>query len=158
MQFSYKLVCLSILIQIKGQNKVKGHISKNVAKMAILWPKIGQRHFGARALHGHNLAIFDLIWTNEYTKMTSSISLLLVFGPHFAPRPHMGNVVHMDSKLPSNCWNMSWPSWPTHISITQLMFDCFNVVQIIFEISNCQGFYVGENKLSCLLNVIYHLI
>ena len=32
------------------------------------------------------------------------------------PRPHMGNVVHMDSKLPSNCWYLSWPSWPTHIS------------------------------------------
>ena len=33
-----------------GQNKCKVHISINVAKMAILWPKIGQRHFGARAL------------------------------------------------------------------------------------------------------------
>ena len=31
-----------------GQNKFEVHISKNVAKMAILWPKIGQRHFGAR--------------------------------------------------------------------------------------------------------------
>ena len=41
-----------------GQNKFEVHISKNVAKMAILWPKIGQRHFGARASHGHNLAIF----------------------------------------------------------------------------------------------------
>ena len=29
-----------------GQNKFEVHISKNVAKMAILWPKIGQRHFG----------------------------------------------------------------------------------------------------------------
>ena len=28
-----------------GQNKFEVHISKNVAKMAILWPKIGQRHF-----------------------------------------------------------------------------------------------------------------
>ena len=37
-----------------GQNKFEVHISKNVAKMAILWPKIGQRHFGARASHGHN--------------------------------------------------------------------------------------------------------
>ena len=34
--------------------------------------KIGQRQFGARASHGHNLAIFHLILTNEYTKMTSS--------------------------------------------------------------------------------------
>ena len=32
----------------EGQNKIEGHISKNVAKMAILWPEIGQRYFGAR--------------------------------------------------------------------------------------------------------------
>ena len=114
-----------------GQNKFEVHISKNVAKMAILWPKIGQRHFGARASHGHNLAIFHQILTNEHTKMTSSlrriewnkilssISLfyILVFWPHFfAPRPHMGNVVRMDLKLPSSCWYMFWPSWPAHIS------------------------------------------
>ena len=93
------------------QNKFEVHISKNVAKMAILWPKIGQRHFGARASYGHNLAIFfHQILTNEHTKMTSSlrriewnqilssISLfhILVFGPIFAPRPHMGNVLRMD--------------------------------------------------------------
>ena len=41
--------------------------------MAILWPKIGQRHFGAHASHGHNLAIFHQILTNEHTKMTSSL-------------------------------------------------------------------------------------
>ena len=83
-----------------GQNKFEVHISKNVAKMAILWPKIGQRHFGARASHGHNLAIFHQILTNEHTKMTSSlrriewnkilssISLfyILVFWPHFLLR------------------------------------------------------------------------
>ena len=56
-----------------GQNKFEVHISKNEAKMAILWPKIGQRHFGARASHGHNLAIFHQILTNEHTKMTSSL-------------------------------------------------------------------------------------
>ena len=28
----------------------------------------------------------------------------------------MGNVVPMDSKLPSNCWYMAWPSRPNHIS------------------------------------------
>ena len=56
-----------------GQNKFEVHISKNVAKMAILWPKIGQCHFGARASHGHNLAIFHQILTNEHTKMTSSL-------------------------------------------------------------------------------------
>ena len=57
----------------KRQNKFEVHISKNVAKMAILWPKIGQRHFGVRASHGHNLAIFHQILTNEHTKMTSSL-------------------------------------------------------------------------------------
>ena len=35
-----------------GQNKFEVHISKNVAKMAILWPKIGQRHFCSEASHG----------------------------------------------------------------------------------------------------------
>ena len=68
--------------------------------MAVLWPKIGQRHFAARASHGHNLAIFHQILTNEYTKMTISsrriewikklsyISLLqnLVFGAHFCSK------------------------------------------------------------------------
>ena len=56
-----------------GQNKFEVHISKNKAKIAILWPKICQRHFGARASHGHNLAIFHPILTNEHTKMTSSL-------------------------------------------------------------------------------------
>ena len=87
-----------------GQNKFEVHISKNVAKMAILWPKIGQRHFGARASHGHNLAIFHQILTNEHSKMTnslrriewntilSSISLfyILVFWPHFCSEASHG--------------------------------------------------------------------
>ena len=87
-----------------GQNKFEVHISKNVAKMAILWPKIGQRHFGARASHGHNLAIFHQILTNEHIKMTSSlrriewntrlssISLfyILVFWPHFCSEASHG--------------------------------------------------------------------
>ena len=72
--------------------------------MAILWPKIGQRHFGARASNGHNLAIFHQILTNEHTKMTSSliriewnkilssISLfyILVFWPHFCSEASHG--------------------------------------------------------------------
>ena len=87
-----------------GKNKFEVHISKNVAKVAILWPKIGQRHFGARASHGHNLAIFHPILTNEHTKMTnslrriewnkklSSISLfyILVFWPHFCSEASHG--------------------------------------------------------------------
>ena len=51
-----------------GQNKFEVHISKNVAKMAILWPKICQRHFGARASHGHNLAIFHQFWQTSTLK------------------------------------------------------------------------------------------
>ena len=96
---------LYIKINVKnGQNKFEVHISKNVAKMAILWPKIGQRHFGARASHGHNFAIFHQILTNEHTKMTSSlrriewnkilssISLfyILVFWPHFCSEASHG--------------------------------------------------------------------
>ena len=87
-----------------GQNKFEVHISKNVAKMAILWPKIGQRHFGARASHGHNLAIFYQILTNEHTKMTSSLRriewnkilssiflfYILVFWPHFCSEASHG--------------------------------------------------------------------
>ena len=96
---------LYITINVNNrQNKFEVHISKNVAKMAILWPKIGQRHFCARASHGHNLAIFHQILTNEHTKMTSSlrriewntilssISLfyILVFWPHFCSEASHG--------------------------------------------------------------------
>ena len=76
-----------------GQNKFEVHISKNVAKIAILWHKIG-----------HNLAIFHQILTNEHTKMTSSlrriewnkilssISLfyILFFWPHFCSEASHG--------------------------------------------------------------------
>ena len=86
------------------QNKFEVHISKNMAKMAILWPKIGQRHFGARASHGHNLAIFHQILTNKHTKMTSSLRRIewnkilssmslfniLVFWPHFCSKASHG--------------------------------------------------------------------
>ena len=84
---------LSLYIKINvnnGQNKFEVHISKNVAKMAILWPKIGQRHFGAHASHGHNLAIFHQILTNEHTKMTSSLFYILVFWPHFCSEASHG--------------------------------------------------------------------
>ena len=53
------------------QNKFEGLISKNVAKKAILRPKIASATV-ARAWHGYNLAIFHPILTNEYTKMTCS--------------------------------------------------------------------------------------
>ena len=83
--------------------------------MAILWPKIGQRHFGARASHGHNLAIFHQILTNEHTKMTSSlrriewnkilssISLfyILFFWPHFCSEASHGQCLYV--------WTKSYP-------------------------------------------------
>ena len=90
MQFSYKLVCPSILIQMLDKISLKVISQQNIAKMAILWPKIASATL-ARAWHDHNLAIFHPIVTNEYTKMTcssrriewnkqlSSISLLLYF-------------------------------------------------------------------------------
>ena len=40
--------------------------------MAISWPIVGQRHFGARASRGHNLAIFRPILTYNYTKINIS--------------------------------------------------------------------------------------
>ena len=103
MQFSYKLVCHSILIQMRGKISLKVIAKKMWAK----WPSYGQnsqRHFGARAWHGHNLAIFHPILTNEYTQITcssrriesnknlSSISLLfiLVFGPNFCSKASHG--------------------------------------------------------------------
>ena len=58
---------------------------------AILWPKIGQRHFGARASHGHNLAIFHPILTNEHTKMTISLLLYIGFWPHFCSEASHGH-------------------------------------------------------------------
>ena len=115
MQFSSKSVCLTILIHIgTRQNKFEGHISKNVAKMAILWPKIASATV-ARAWHGHNLAIFHPILTNEYTKMNCSsrriewnkklLAPSPCFRPRFpgpipAPRPHMGNAAPTDAKPP----------------------------------------------------------
>ena len=91
---------------IEWQNKFEGHISKNVA---ILWPKTGQRQIGVRTLC---MAITWPFPSNFDKRIQSSLSLLkiLVFSPIFAPRPHMGNVVPMHSKLPSNCWYMFWPS------------------------------------------------
>ena len=85
MQFSYKSVCQSILIQNVGKKSLEV-ISQ---KMWPKWPSYG--------IIWHHMAIFNPILTNEYTKMTSSsiriewnkmlssISLLaiLVFGPHF---------------------------------------------------------------------------
>ena len=103
MQFSYKLVCPSILIQMRGKISLKV-ISQNTRAK---WPSYGPKWpvpLWRRAWYGHNLAIFHPILTNEYTKMTSksrriewnknlsSISLIkiLVFGPHFCSKASHG--------------------------------------------------------------------
>ena len=39
----------------EGQNKFEVHISKNVAKMAIFWPKIGQDATFAPSLNEYNV-------------------------------------------------------------------------------------------------------
>ena len=46
-----------------GQNRFEVHISKNVAKMANFWPKIGPDTTFATTLNGHNSAIFHPILT-----------------------------------------------------------------------------------------------
>ena len=38
---------------------------------------------------------------------------ILVFAPVFALRFHMGSITRMDSKLPSKCRDVFWPSSPT---------------------------------------------
>ena len=73
MQFSYKSVCQSILIQMGVKTSLKVNFQKIWPEWPPhgLMPRIGQRHFGSHAPHGHNLAIFHPILTIEYTKMTS---------------------------------------------------------------------------------------
>ena len=70
------LIQLSISLPInidpnEEQNKFEGNVSKNVAKMVILWPVIGQRQFGACDSLGHNLAIFIQFWQSNTPKRLS---------------------------------------------------------------------------------------
>ena len=50
------------------QNEFEVHISKTWPKLPSIGTKQARCHFGARASHGHNLAIFHPILTKEYTK------------------------------------------------------------------------------------------
>ena len=61
--------------------------------------------------HGHYLAI---TWS-FFIQFLALFPLvqILVFAPVFAPRPHMGSIALMDTKLPSKSWDVSWPSPPT---------------------------------------------
>ena len=75
-------------------------------------PKIGQIPLLSLDIIGHNSIIFYLILTffilnclflrdesnGVQIKALSFLVNILVFGPIFAPRPHMGKVVRMDPK------------------------------------------------------------
>ena len=43
-------------------------------------------------------------------KALSLLVYILVFGPIFAPRPHMGKIVRMDPKPPYKFRGVSWPT------------------------------------------------
>ena len=94
------------------QNKFEVDMLKNVAKIANLRPKIGQIQLLSLDSNGHNSIIFHPILTyfilNSLLLRDESNSLqfkalsllvkILMFGPIFAPRPHMGKIVRMDPK------------------------------------------------------------
>ena len=63
-----------VVVVVDGKNRFEDHISKNVAKMANFWPKIGPDATFAATLNGHKSAIFPPISTFDHTKMTSSSS------------------------------------------------------------------------------------
>ena len=56
-----------------GHNKVGGHISKNVAKIANNWFKISRAATFGQSLGGNNLAITWPILTFDHTKMINSL-------------------------------------------------------------------------------------
>ena len=96
---------INLIVNVR-QNKFEVDISKNVAKIANLRPKIGQIPLLSLDINWHNSIIFHPIFClflrDELNGVQiNAISLLvkiLVFGPSFAPRPHMGKIVHMDQK------------------------------------------------------------
>ena len=100
------LFCLPInLIVNAGQNKFEVDILKNVAKIADLRPKIGQIPLLSLDFNGHNSIIFHPILTFFilnclFLRAISLLVKILVFGPIYAPRPHMGKIVRMDPKPP----------------------------------------------------------
>ena len=97
---------LITLIVNAGQNKFEVDILKNVAKIANLRPKI--------YVIGHNSIIFHPILTflilnclffrdesnSVKLKALSLLVIIFVFGPIFAPRPHMGKIVRLHPKSP----------------------------------------------------------
>ena len=113
-----------------GQNKFEVDILNNVAKIANLRLKIGQIPLLSLDINGHNSVIFHPIFTffilnclcfhdksNSFNiKALALFVKMLVFGPIFAARPHMGKIVHMDPKPPLKRRDVSWPSPSTHVS------------------------------------------
>ena len=102
------------LIVNAGQNKFEVDILKTVTKIANLRPKIGQIPLLSLDFNGHNSIIFHPILTffvlnclflrdesnGVQIKALSLLVKILVFGPIFAPRPHMGKIVRIDPKPP----------------------------------------------------------
>ena len=118
------------LIVNAGQNKFVVDILKNMAKIANLRPKIGQIPLLSLDFNWHNPIIFHSILTffilnwlflrdksnGVQIKALSFFVKILMFGPIFAPRPHIGKLVHMDPKQPLKSRDVSWPSPSTRIS------------------------------------------
>ena len=96
----------------KGHNKLGGHISKNVAKIATNWLKISSTATFGQSLGGHNLAIF-------YPILTTPKWLHLIpfrfwfFEPLFATCGYIGRA---DPKVPPGCRYLPCLSPQTHCS------------------------------------------
>ena len=100
------------LIVNTGQNKFEVNILKNVAKIANLRPKIGQIPLFSLDINGDNSIIVHPILTffisnclflrdgsnGVQIKAIALLVKILVFGPIFGPRPHMGKIVRMNPK------------------------------------------------------------
>ena len=100
---------INLIVNV-GQNKFEVNISINVAEIANLRPKIGQIPLLSLDINGHNSIIFYPILTffiinclflrdesnGVQIKARYLFVKILVFGPIFAPRPHMGKIVRMD--------------------------------------------------------------
>ena len=100
------------LIVNTGQNKFEVDILKNVTKKANLRPKTGQTPLLSLDINWHNSIIFHpiltffilnclFLWDESNGVQIKALSLLvniLMFGHIFAPRPHIGKIVHMDPK------------------------------------------------------------
>ena len=110
-----------------GQNKLEVHIYQFAENGHQLARNRPDATLATWTLFGHNLVIFHPILTlfiskclffKGKSKGDNNLALfplvqILVFALVFAPRPHMGSIARMDPKLPSKCWDVSWPSPPT---------------------------------------------